>query len=164
VIVSFPNFGHWRMRLQLLLVNGRMPVTQNLPVTWYDTPNIHFCTIRDFVDLCDAIDVKMERGVAFGPSGGRVRFDAPWWFWNLFGEQAVFLLAKKRNKLRARKRLPLTERCRIHSRPGARAVRHDEQKFSAGREHAPDFTQHVGRMRRHLERMHREHAVDHRIA
>jgi len=95
VIVSFPNFGHWRIRGQLLWF-GRMPITKNLPVSWYDTPNIHFCTIRDFVELTRDIDVKIERAVAFGPSGGRVRFDAPWWFWNLFGEQAVFLLTRKR--------------------------------------------------------------------
>lgn len=94
VIVSFPNFGHWRIRGQLLW-HGRMPITKNLPVSWYDTPNIHFCTIRDFVDLARELDVKIERAVAFGPSGGRVRFDAPWWFWNLFGEQAVFLLSRK---------------------------------------------------------------------
>jgi methionine biosynthesis protein MetW len=82
------------VRLSLLL-KGRMPVTSELPYSWYDTPNIHFCTIRDFVELTRAIDVKIERAVAFGPSGGRVRFDAPWWFWNLFGEQAVFLLTRK---------------------------------------------------------------------
>ena len=94
VIVSFPNFGHWRIRGQLVWY-GRMPVTRNLPVSWYDTPNIHFCTIRDFVDLTRELEVKIERAVAFGPSGVRVRFDAPWWFWNLFGEQAVFLLSRK---------------------------------------------------------------------
>jgi methionine biosynthesis protein MetW len=94
VIVSFPNFGHWRIRGQLLWY-GRMPITRNLPVSWYDTPNIHFCTIRDFVDLARDLDVKIERATAFGASGGRVRFDAPWWFWNLFGEQAVFLLSRK---------------------------------------------------------------------
>ena len=62
-IVSFPNFGFWKMRLQLL-VGGHMPRTENLPATWYDTPNIHFCTIKDFVQLCDEINVKMERAVA----------------------------------------------------------------------------------------------------
>ena len=51
-IVSFPNFGHWRVRFSLLF-KGRMPVTKDLPYSWYDTPNIHFCTIRDFVNLCD---------------------------------------------------------------------------------------------------------------
>ncbi len=94
-IVSFPNFGHWRIRGQLLW-NGRMPITKNLPVNWYDTPNIHFCTIRDFVELTRDMDVKIERAVAFGASGGRVRFDAPWWFWNLFGEQAVFSMSRNR--------------------------------------------------------------------
>ena len=58
-IVSFPNFGHWRVRLSLLLT-GRMPVTKNLAYAWYDTPNIHFCTIRDFVELCDEIGAKIE--------------------------------------------------------------------------------------------------------
>ena len=62
-IVSFPNFGFWKMRLQLL-VGGHMPRTENLPATWYDTPNIHFCTIKDFVQLCDEINVKMERAIA----------------------------------------------------------------------------------------------------
>src|SRR6187200_3484347 len=50
-IVSFPNFGHWRIRYEVAL-RGRMPVTDNLPHAWYETPNIHFCTIRDFVGLC----------------------------------------------------------------------------------------------------------------
>ena len=94
-IVSFPNFGHWRIRGQLVWY-GRMPITKNLPVSWYDTPNIHFCTIRDFVELTRDMDVKIDRAVAFGPSGGRVRFDAPWWFWNLFGEQAVFSMSRNR--------------------------------------------------------------------
>lgn len=92
-IVSFPNFGNWRMRLQLLL-KGQMPRTEHLPATWYDTANIHFCTIKDFVQLCDEINVKMERAVALDRSGRPLRFNAPWWFWNLFGEQGVFLLSR----------------------------------------------------------------------
>ena len=56
-IVSFPNFGYWSIRLQLL-VNGQMPRTDNLPATWYDTANIHFCTIKDFLQLCDEINVQ----------------------------------------------------------------------------------------------------------
>jgi methionine biosynthesis protein MetW len=93
-IVSFPNFGHWRVRLQLLLY-GQMPRTDILPDTWYDTPNIHHCTIKDFVQLCNEIGAKMEKAVAFNPWGSPLRFNAPWWFWNLFGEQAVFLLSRK---------------------------------------------------------------------
>ncbi len=92
-IVSFPNFGHWRIRLQLGL-NGRMPMTENLSDSWYDTPNIHFCTIRDFVGLCDEIDAKIERAVALNAMGNKVRVNAPWWVWNFFGEQAVFLLRR----------------------------------------------------------------------
>src|SRR5829696_1974171 len=52
-IVSFPNFGHWKIRL-LLMFGGRMPVTDNLPHVWWESPNIHFCTIKDFRDLCAA--------------------------------------------------------------------------------------------------------------
>ena len=90
-IVSFPNFGHWRIRAQVALM-GRMPVTENLSYSWYDTPNIHFCTIRDFVALARAMDVTIERSVALNRFGKRMRVGAPWWVWNLFGEQAVFLL------------------------------------------------------------------------
>lgn len=93
-IVSFPNFGHWKMRLQLL-VKGQMPRTDNLPATWYDTPNIHFCTIKDFVQLCNEINVKMERAVALDLYGRPLRLNAPWWFWNMFGEQGVFLLTRR---------------------------------------------------------------------
>jgi methionine biosynthesis protein MetW len=93
-IVSFPNFGHWRIRLQLLF-GGRMPQTANLPETWYDTPNIHFCTIKDFNTLCSVVGAKMERAVALDPWGTALKIDAPWWFWNLFGEQAVFLLSRR---------------------------------------------------------------------
>jgi methionine biosynthesis protein MetW len=93
-VVSFPNFGHWRIRLQILF-NGRMPTTANLPETWYETPNIHFCTIKDFRDLCGVVGAKMEKAVALDPWGAPLRLNAPWWFWNMFGEQAVFLLSRR---------------------------------------------------------------------
>jgi methionine biosynthesis protein MetW len=93
-IVSFPNFGHWKIRLNLLL-GGRMPRTANLPDTWYDTPNIHFCTIKDFRELCETIGVRMDKAVALNAWGKPLRLTAPWWFWNLFGEQAVFLLSRR---------------------------------------------------------------------
>jgi methionine biosynthesis protein MetW len=57
-IVTFPNFGHWRSRLQLAF-QGRMPVTSALPNQWYDTPNIHLCTIRDFEDLCKRLGLRI---------------------------------------------------------------------------------------------------------
>jgi len=94
-IVSFPNFGHWRIRWQLA-TKGRMPVTKNLSYSWYDTPNIHFCTIRDFVALTEAIDARIERAVALDSAGASVGVSAPWWVWNMFGEQAVFVLERGR--------------------------------------------------------------------
>jgi methionine biosynthesis protein MetW len=92
-IVTFPNFGFWKMRLQLL-IGGHMPRTENLPASWYDTANIHFCTIKDFIELCDAIHVKMERAEALDLYGRPLRLRLPWWVWNLFGEQGVFLLTR----------------------------------------------------------------------
>lgn len=93
-IVSFPNFGHWRVRLDLLL-KGRMPVTENMPYSWHDTPNIHFCTIRDFVELCREVGARMERAAALDAGGRPVRVTLPWWAWNLLGEQGVFLLTRQ---------------------------------------------------------------------
>ena len=92
-IVSFPNFGHWRMRSQVFF-QGRMPVTDSLPYAWWDTPNIHFCTIRDFVALCDEVGAKVESATALDANGQKIRFAMPWWFWNFFGQQAVFLLRR----------------------------------------------------------------------
>lgn len=92
-IVSFPNFGHWSIRAQLVF-KGRMPVTDNLPDTWYDTANIHFCTIRDFVGLCNEVGAVTERAVALNSAGRGIGVRAPWWFWNLFGQQAVFVLRR----------------------------------------------------------------------
>lgn len=94
-IVSFPNFGHWRVRTSLLF-GGRMPVTENLSYAWYETPNIHFCTIRDFVDLCDTIGTRIEDGVALNGHGDKVGLKLPWAVWNLFGEQAIFVLSRRR--------------------------------------------------------------------
>ena len=93
-IVSFPNFGHWKIRLQVG-VGGHMPQTDNLPYSWWDTPNIHFCTIKDFRQLCDVAGARIERAVALNAWGRALRFNAPWWFWNLMGEQAVFLLSRQ---------------------------------------------------------------------
>lgn len=92
-IVSFPNFGHWQVRWSLA-IGGRMPVTRKLPYHWYDTPNIHFCTIRDFVALCDTMNVKVERAVVLDNRGHRLTGEKPLWYVNLAGDQAVFLLKR----------------------------------------------------------------------
>ncbi len=91
-VVSFPNFGHWRVRTQLLF-GGHMPRTDNLPERWYDTPNIHLCTIKDFFGLCDDIGAKVERAIALNASGTKL-VAMPLFAQNLFGEQAVFLLSR----------------------------------------------------------------------
>ncbi|MFD2236668.1 methionine biosynthesis protein MetW [Aureimonas populi] len=92
-IVSFPNFGYWSVRLSLL-AKGRMPVTRNLAYSWYDTPNIHFCTIQDFVDLTRELGASVESAVALNAQGGKMGMNLPWALWNLFGQQAVFVLRK----------------------------------------------------------------------
>jgi methionine biosynthesis protein MetW len=92
-IVSFPNFGHWRIRWSLAL-GGRMPVTRTLTYRWYDTPNIHLCTIRDFTDLCASLNVTVERALSLN-SRGDILFEGAGPLANLFGEQAVFLLGRR---------------------------------------------------------------------
>ena len=92
-IVSFPNFGHWRVRSQIMF-SGRMPVTKNLSFAWYDTPNIHFCTIKDFIALCDELGAKVERSVALNAQGQRLGVNIPLFMQNLLGQQAIFLLSR----------------------------------------------------------------------
>jgi methionine biosynthesis protein MetW len=83
-IVSFPNFGHWRSRLSLLL-SGRMPKTKALPYSWFDTPNIHFCTVADFESLCRQLDIEIiERKV----SGDRPYLAKIWP--NIFAKSASY--------------------------------------------------------------------------
>ncbi len=93
-IISLPNFAHWRIRLKFL-ANGRMPVTGSLPYSWYDSPNIHLCSISDFVALCDLIDARIERRVALDSAGQRLGLGIPPMLQNLFGTQAVFLMTKR---------------------------------------------------------------------
>ena len=59
-IISFPNFGHWKIGASLLL-NRKMPVSEKLSYSWHETPNLHFCTINDFIDLCDEINITIEK-------------------------------------------------------------------------------------------------------
>ncbi len=92
-IVSFPNFGHWTIRWQLAAL-GRMPVTENLWSQWYDTPNIHLCTIKDFVTLCGKLGITIERGVTLNARGRVMPYAAHGLLANLFGEQAVFMLSR----------------------------------------------------------------------
>ena len=93
VIVSFPNFGFWKVRLKLALT-GRMPQTGALSHPWHETPNIHLCTIADFVALTREIDAKIERSLAV-EEGGEVReLSEPGYWDNLTAEGAIFLLMR----------------------------------------------------------------------
>jgi methionine biosynthesis protein MetW len=90
VIVSVPNFGYWKNRLYLMFL-GRMPVTKTLAWQWYDTPNIHFCTIHDFVRLCALMNIVIEKRVyADSP-----RFPGKGAFANFFSAEGIFLLKEK---------------------------------------------------------------------
>ncbi|MFA5898683.1 MAG: methionine biosynthesis protein MetW [Hyphomicrobium sp.] len=96
-IVSFPNFGHWRIRCDLLFT-GRMPRTANLPEPWYTSPDAHLCTIKDFVDLVSLVDAEVEDAVAFNTSGQRLPIRHSLSLQNLLGEKAVFLLRKHHSR------------------------------------------------------------------
>ena len=93
-IVSFPNFGHWKIRLQLLF-KGKMPVTEGLPYTWYDTPNIHFFTLKDFQETCRDSNIYIERSIGLTDRGKQfeIKNNSP--FSNLITNEAIFLLSKK---------------------------------------------------------------------
>lgn len=93
-IVSFPNFGHWRVRLHLL-TRGRMPVTDTLAYEWYDTPNIHFCTIRDFLDLCRDLGITVERSIPLDRGGKTMALPSCEGIANLFADQGLFVLSRQ---------------------------------------------------------------------
>jgi methionine biosynthesis protein MetW len=96
-IVSFPNFGFWRIRLHLLFC-GRMPMSHLLAHPWYETPNIHLCTIRDFVAMCDEIGVRVERSVTLDRHGQPYSLDPRGGLANLLAEQGVFVLSENRSE------------------------------------------------------------------
>lgn len=89
-VVTFPNFGHWKARFYLA-TRGRMPVSDLLPYEWYNTPNIHFCTFKDFEVLCRERNIKViNRQVVNEQSGQTLKDFMP----NLFGETAIYHLSK----------------------------------------------------------------------
>ncbi len=90
-IVSLPNFAHWQVRLRMVF-GGRMPQTPSLPFKWYDTPNIHLCSIDDFRALCREMGVQVERAIVLDRYSKPIHL--PPLLSNLMGEQAVFLLRR----------------------------------------------------------------------
>lgn len=91
-IVSLPNFAHWRLRWYIMIF-GRMPVSDNLPHQWYETPNIHLCSIRDFVVLCNELGVRIEQSFSLDRNGNPRKSGHNLALANLFGDQAVFMLS-----------------------------------------------------------------------
>jgi methionine biosynthesis protein MetW len=87
VIVGFPNFAHYKSRLQMFF-QGRTPVTGALPYQWYDTPNLHFLSITDFKRYCRLKEINIERSVYIGQSK-KIQF-----FPNLFAQTGIFLISK----------------------------------------------------------------------
>lgn len=92
-IVSVPNFGHWKNRLYLGF-HGRMPVTKTLAYEWYDTPNIHFCTLSDFVTLCERMGIRVTKRIWVDAQGNPSRISGRGVLANLLGQQGVFLLSR----------------------------------------------------------------------
>ncbi len=94
-IVSFPNFGHWRVRMSLL-AGGRMPDTPALPDPWWGTANIHLCTLRDFTDLCGDLNLRIEAATALSDRRPARSIDPLRAIENWRAEQALFLLSRQR--------------------------------------------------------------------
>ena len=92
-IVTIPNFGHWKVRVDLLF-KGTMPVTENLPNEWYNTPNLHMCTIKDFVTFCNQRDLKLTKSISL--SGKKVSYitKGNLNFKNLSAELGIFEIEK----------------------------------------------------------------------
>ena len=92
-IITIPNFGHWRVRLNLL-TKGTMPVTKTLPNDWYNTPNIHMCTIKDFVKFSKTINFKIYKSLALMNKNVSNINNSNLSFKNLFAELGIFLIEK----------------------------------------------------------------------
>ena len=94
-IVSFPNFGHWKIRFQLLF-SGRSPITEDLPYSWYETPNFHFFTIKDFQDLCEKSNIIIEKSIGLTSKGKQFDLNQKVLSFNLITSEAIFLLSYKK--------------------------------------------------------------------
>ena len=92
-IVTIPNFGYWKVRLHLLL-KGKMPVTETLPDQWYDTPNLHMCTIKDFVYFVKSRNIKIFKSLALNETNTSIINNNNLGIKNLFSDLGIFLIEK----------------------------------------------------------------------
>tara|TARA_Y100000590_G_C15682232_1_gene1000250 strand:+ start:770 stop:1363 length:594 start_codon:yes stop_codon:yes gene_type:complete len=90
-IVSIPNFGYWKVRFHLLF-KGTMPVTKNLPDQWYDTPNLHMCTIQDFVNFCDEKNIKIDQSMCLTNERISKITNKNMQYKNIFSQLGIFLI------------------------------------------------------------------------
>ena len=93
-IVSFENYGHWRTRLSLL-IRGRVPISSGKHYGWHDNPDIHLCTLLDFLDLCEELGLNINRGLAVNRHNRIRTIKAGSHTANLSGEQAIFMLSRR---------------------------------------------------------------------
>lgn len=93
-IVSIPNFGNWKNRWYLAR-HGKMPVTEALSYQWYETPNIHFCTMLDFEALCRELDAVIEKRLVLDQKGHRLFFLSRWCIPNMVSDQVLYLLKRR---------------------------------------------------------------------
>ncbi len=93
-VVSLPNFGHWRVRLDLM-IHGRMPVTGVLPEAWWETPNIHLCTVRDFTAVCGDLGLRIDACAALAEGKAARPINPARGIENWRSEAALFLLSRK---------------------------------------------------------------------
>ena len=93
VIVTIPNFGHWKVRLDLLF-KGEMPITKNLPHEWYNTPNLHMCTIQDFYNFCNNKGINIFKTISLNGQKTSKITSSNLKFKNLISELGIFLLEK----------------------------------------------------------------------
>ena len=93
-IITIPNFGHWKVRLNLL-IKGTMPITESLPNDWYNTPNIHMCTIKDFVKFSKIINFKIFKSLALTNKNVSNINNSNLFYKNLFAELGIFLIEKR---------------------------------------------------------------------
>jgi methionine biosynthesis protein MetW len=92
-IVTIPNFGYWKIRLHLFL-KGTMPITKTLPDEWYNTPNIHMCSIKDFYNFVKSRDIKIFKSLAINNKNASIISDSNLTIKNLFADLGIFLIEK----------------------------------------------------------------------
>ena len=93
-IICIPNFGYWQYRLQILFY-GIMPVTETLSEPWYSTPNIHLCTIKDFINLCNSLNISIDQAYRNTHNNIKKIEKPDSYFNNLLSTEGIFILTKK---------------------------------------------------------------------